>query len=136
MAQRVPALTMVRTAGFWLALVMMVLQAVNALRAFTDPAGFAAYMGLPLSDGAETAFVAVYGLRTAFVAGLIAVFVLLGRLDALAWMALVALVMPLGDAWLTFQAGAPMAVVGRHGAIALYVLVAFFFLWRAKERAS
>ena len=125
-----------RTIGFWLAVIMAALQAFNAWRAFTDPSGFAAYMGLPLTDGADPAFVLVYGLRTLFIAGLITAFLALRNLDALAWMALVALIMPIGDAWLTAQAGAPTVIVFRHVAIALYVLLAFFFLRRAVERTS
>lgn len=132
-SHRAPA---TRTIGFWLAVVMAALQALNALRAITDPSGFAAYMGLPLADGADQAFVLVYGLRTLFIAGLITAFLVLKNMDALAWMALIALIMPIGDAWLTAQAGAPTVVILRHCAIALYVLLAFFFLRRSAQRTS
>jgi hypothetical protein len=52
-------------------------------------------------------------------------------------MALAALLMPLGDAWLTTSAGAGAAVVGRHLVIALFLLVASHFLSRAaRAKAS
>ncbi|MEO0881459.1 MAG: DUF4267 domain-containing protein [Pseudomonadota bacterium] len=127
---------MVRTVGFWLAAVMAVLQALNAIRAFTDPAGFATYMGLPLADLADAGFVGVYGLRTAFIAGLIVVLLATKRLHALAWMAGVAILMPAGDAWLTWQAGADSSIVARHAAIMVYVILAFVFLQRAAERVA
>lgn len=127
---------MLRTAGFWLALVMAVLQAVNAVRAFADPAGFADYIGLPLADASDVGFVHVYGLRTAFIAGLVLVFLALRRLDALVWMALVAVLMPVGDAVLASNAGAPTATIARHATIAVYVFVAFVFLRRAAARMA
>src|SRR6185369_8110476 len=90
------------------------LMIVNTVRAFVEPVEFARYMGLPLSDAANAAFVQVYGLRAAFL-GLFAL-VLLWRADmfALGAFAAVAVVMPLGDAALASQAGAPIAIVGRH----------------------
>jgi hypothetical protein len=96
---------------------------VNTVRAFVEPAAFASYMGLPLSDTGNTAFVQVYGLRAAFL-GLFAL-VLLWRADmfALGAFAAVAVVMPLGDAYLTMQAGAPLAIVGRHLFTALVLIV-------------
>jgi hypothetical protein len=51
-------------------------------------------------------------------------------------MALAALIMPVGDAVLTQQAEAPLAIVARHGLIAVYVLVAFIFLRRAAARSA
>jgi hypothetical protein len=62
-------------------------------------------------------------LRAAFL-GLFAL-VLLWRADmfALGAFAAVAVVMPLGDAFLTAQAGAPIAIVGRHLFSALVLIV-------------
>jgi hypothetical protein len=67
-----------RTVGVWLAAVMAALQALNALRSFADPIGYAAYMGLPLADAADTGFVLVYGLRAAFIALLVFFFLMRG----------------------------------------------------------
>lgn len=127
---------MMKTAGFWLAAIMGIMQALNAVRALIDPVAFSAYMGLPLEDSADVGFVLVYGLRTAFIAILIGVFLLLKRLDALAWMALVALLLPIGDAWLATQSGASAAIIARHVAIAVYLLIAFVFLRRAAHRIA
>jgi len=136
MTNNVQPTPMLRTTGFWLAAMMAVFQAANAVRSIGDPVQFAGYMGLPLENAADIGFVAVYGLRAGFISLMITILLLRRQLDALAWVALAALVMPIGDAWLTFSAGAPAATVARHGAVAAYVLVAFVFLRRAADRVS
>jgi hypothetical protein len=120
-----------RTAGFWLAAAIAGLQCVNALRTALDPQGFATYMGLPVEQLSALGWVQVYGLRAGFIAVLTGV--LLARCDfaALRWMALAALLMPLGEAYLAFSAGAGATIVARHLAIALFLLVAAHFLARA-----
>ena len=119
-----------RIAAFWLAAAIAVLQGVNAVRTVLDPQGFATYMGLPVDQPSAVSWVQVYGLRAGFIALLTAV--LLARCDfaALRWMALAALLMPLGDAWLTAGAGTGLPIIGRHLAIALFLLVASHFLGR------
>ena len=103
-----------RTAGFWMALIMGLSQTVSAVRAFSDPSGFADYMGLALFGSGDTGFIYVYGLRTAFIAILVFLLAALKRLDALSWMALVAILMPVGDAIFAAGAGAPSAARGRR----------------------
>jgi hypothetical protein len=125
-----------RTIGFWMSLPLGLLQGVNALRVLADPAGFAAYMGLPLASPADGSWVLVYGSRTAFIAALVTIFVLRRDLQALKWTALAALVMPLCDALLAAQAGAPAATIVRHGLIALYLLVTVVMLWVAARRPA
>src|SRR6185295_13969172 len=109
--------------GAWLAVALAALMIVNTVRAFVEPAAFAAYMGLPLADPGNAAFVQVYGLRAAFL-GLFAL-VLLWRADmfALGAFAAVAVLMPLGDAYLAQTAGAPPEIVGRHLVSALILIV-------------
>lgn len=119
-----------RTVGFWIAALMAVLQALNAIRAFAAPVSFADYMGLPLQNAADVGFVYVYGLRAAFISLLVILFLAVRRFDALAWTAVAALLMPVGDAMLAQNAGAAPATVLRHAAIAVYVFVAFFVLRR------
>ncbi|MEL6363111.1 MAG: DUF4267 domain-containing protein [Pseudomonadota bacterium] len=119
-----------KTVGFWIAALMGVLQALNAVRAFAAPVTFADYMGLPLEHTSDVGFVYVYGLRAAFIAILVVLFLGLRRFDALAWTAVAALIMPVGDLLLAHNAGAPLATVSRHAAIAVYVLAAFFVLRR------
>ncbi len=117
----------------WLVLLLGFYMLFNTARAFADPAAFAAYMGLPLSDPANGAFVQVYALRAAFL-GVFAL-ALLWRCDtrALALFATVAILMPVGDAILTATHGASLAIVARHAATAiLLALTATLLAHRAK----
>jgi len=61
--------------GFWLAIVMALLMFVNFARSLLDPTGFSAYMGLPIKEMTDLAWVQVYGLRALFI-GLLVVFFL------------------------------------------------------------
>ncbi|MBY0344998.1 MAG: DUF4267 domain-containing protein [Sphingomonadales bacterium] len=124
-----------RTAGSWLAAAIAALQGLNAVRTVLDPQGFATYMGLPVDQLSALGWVQVYGLRAGFIAVLTAVLLARSDFAALRWMALAALLMPLGDAYLAFSAGAGPPIVGRHLAIAVFLLVAALFLGRtAKAR--
>jgi hypothetical protein len=126
-----------RTVGFWLAAAIAALQGVNAARTVIDPQGFATYMGLPVEQLSALGWVQVYGLRSGFIAVLTAVLLTRGDFAALRWMALAALLMPLGDAWLTASAGAGLPIIGRHLATAAFLLVAALFLSRAaRAKAS
>ncbi|MFY8047350.1 MAG: DUF4267 domain-containing protein [Erythrobacter sp.] len=133
MATQVQGFRSTRTAGFWLAATIAALQGVNAVRTVLDPQGFASYMGLPVDQLSAFGWVQVYGLRAGFIAVLTVVLLARSDFAALRWMALAALLMPLGDAWLTTSAGAGAAVVGRHLVIALFLLVASHFLSRAAQ---
>jgi len=125
-----------RTIGYWMAAPMALLQAVNAVRAFIAPQGFAEYMGAPLASASDASWVLVYGLRTAFIALLAGIFWLRRDVGALKWMALAALLMPIGDAWIAYGVGAAPATVARHGAIAVYVLIATVALFAADRRVD
>ncbi|MEM9620013.1 MAG: DUF4267 domain-containing protein [Pseudomonadota bacterium] len=116
--------------GFWLALLMALSQALNAFRAFTDPVGFAAYLGLPLVDVQDIGFVHVYGLRALFIALLVGLFLWQKDLRAVQWTAVAALVMPLGDVLLTVNAGASTGTVVRHVLIAVVVGATALLIWR------
>lgn len=107
----------------WLVLLLGLFMLFNTARALLDPAAFAVYMGLPLADPANGAFVHVYAIRAAFL-GLFALALLwLGNTRALALFATVAIVMPVGDAILTAINGAPLAIVARHAATAILLAV-------------
>lgn len=121
-----------RSVGFWLCVIMGLAQALNAVRSFVEPIGFAVYMGAPLANPVDTAFVQIFGLRCAFIAAVIATFLWLRNLDAMRWIALVGWPIPLGDAWLAWQAAAPAFTIGRHIAIAAYILIAFVVLSRQR----
>jgi hypothetical protein len=125
-----------RTPGFWLAVPLAVLQAINVGRALSDPSGFADYFGAPVSDSGAIAWVQVYALRTAFITGLVSVFLLRRDLRALFWTAAVATIMPLGDAWIAYSAGAPQDTLLRHLLIGIYVVVTCIALAFASRRVG
>lgn len=127
-----------RSIGYWMAILMGLSQAANAVRAFVDPSGFASYMGLPLVDGSDPDFVYVYGLRTTFIAILVGIFAVMRNVSSLKWMGLAALVMPLGDVILTVQAGADTAIIIRHTVITAYVAATVLFLhtWTRKYKVG
>lgn len=128
--------TPTRTVGFWMAVPMALLQALNSVRAMLDPEGFAVYMGAPLAASGDTAWVMIYAFRAGFIALLVAALLVRRDLDALKWTALAALVMPLGDAWVAQGAGAGTATIGRHLGIAAYVTLAMIALFiAARPRA-
>lgn len=119
-----------RSPGSWMVAAGAVLMFVNAARAFASPEAFAGYLGLPLVSAADAGLVYVYGLRALFI-GLLAAVLLGARAPrALSLLALTAIVMPVGDAWLTFQAGASAATVGRHIGIAVFLATAGVLLLR------
>ena len=131
MARQANEFRRTRTTGFWLAAAVAVLQGVNAIRTVLDPTGFATYMGLPADQPSALSWVQVYGLRAGFIALLTAVLLARSEFAALRWMALAALLMPIGDAWLAADAGAGLPIVGRHLGIALFLLVTSHFPGRA-----
>jgi hypothetical protein len=125
-----------REPGFWLALLLVVAQCVNVLRVALDADGFAAYFGVPLAAPADAAWVAVYALRTAFIAAFAGWLLWRRQLAALSVFALLALLLPLGDLWLAAGAGAPTATLLRHAAIGVVLLAAWAFIARWAARAG
>jgi Domain of unknown function (DUF4267) len=123
-------------AGFWLAAAMALLMLVNFARTMSDPAGFSVYMGLPMKDAADAAWVQVYGFRALFI-GLLVVFFLI-RVDpaSLKGVAALAIVMALGDAWLVSRAGG--STTTRHLATAAVLVLAAWALhrWQAALAAA
>lgn len=121
-----------RAAGPWMAAAGAALMFFNTARAFADPGGFARYLGMPLADLADAGLVNVYALRALFVGVLVILLLAAREGRALALLAFAAVVMPVGDAVLTFQAGAPAATVARHIGIALFLLATGILLWRGR----
>jgi hypothetical protein len=116
--------------GFWMALLMILSQLVNAVRAFADPVSFAAYMGLPLIHTVDVGFVEVYGLRALFLAVFASVLIYTKQIRALSLLALFAVIMPIGDVILASHAGASTSIIVRHMVIGLFLLLAGYFLNR------
>jgi len=126
----------IRSVGFWLAVAMSALQGLNAVRTLLDPVGFASYMGVSINATEQAAWVQIYGLRAAFISLLVTVLIIRQDMAALKWTAIAALVMPLGDAWLASQAGAPPSIVARHMGIAVFLILASYFLGRAARQQA
>lgn len=125
-----------RSTGVVMAGLGALLMLVNAARAFLNPAAFATYLGLPLMSASDAGLVQVYGLRALFIGMLIVTLLALRQRTALWVVALTAVVMPVGDAIMTAVAGAPGTIVGRHLAIAVFLLVAGYLLRRDAARLS
>jgi uncharacterized membrane protein YfcA len=120
-----------RSAGSWLVVPMAVLMLVNFGRTLLDPIGFAAYLGLPLQNVADFCLIQLYGLRALFI-GLFASYLLWReKATELKWFAWLAIVMPVGDACLVWQAGGTQAIIVRHCLTAVYLLVAGTVLHRS-----
>lgn len=113
---------------------MAVSQAVSAARAFADPAAFASYMGLPIAPGEAAGFVTVYALRTTLIAALVLFLALTGRLRELGVMAVIAILLPVGDAILAAGAGASPSTVYRHAGIAVFLTFTAIMLLRDSRR--
>ena len=119
-----------RSVGVWMAAILALSQGINAFRAVADPLAFSAYMGLPVSEPREAGFVFVYALRAAFLGLFAAILIARNDIQTLKIFALAALLMPLGDAALTWRAGAPGVIVARHIAYVVYIGVTAFLLHR------
>lgn len=119
-----------------LVLVMVILQAVNVVRVVADPVGFSEYMGLGLDQEEDASFVYVYGLRTAFIVIIVGALVYLRDYRMLCVVATAALVLPIGDAFLSLQAEASTAIVLRHTAIAFYLGSTAFVLSKAVRETN
>ena len=98
------------------------------MRSLSRPEPFAAYLGLPLADPRDAGMVWVYGLRAVFIALAVSALLVLGDPRPLGWLCAAAVVMPVGDAVLTRNAGAPRATVIRHIAIATVLATAAVLL--------
>lgn len=130
-----PRLSGVQTAGLILCGAMALYMAFNVVRAAADPGAFAATLGAPLADPSDTGFVLVYAFRAAFLALLVGWLAATRNVPVLRFVALAALVMPIGDAWLVGGLGAPPATVTRHIVIAVVLLLVWALLGVRKREA-
>jgi Domain of unknown function (DUF4267) len=123
-----------RSTGSWMVVPMVVLMLLNFGRTLLDPIGFAAYLGLPLQNVADFGLIQVYGLRALFI-GLFASYLLWReKTTELKWFAWLAIVMPVGDACLVWQAGGTQAIIFRHCLTAAYLLVVGVVLHRSLRK--
>jgi Domain of unknown function (DUF4267) len=131
-----PTSPRLRSAGYWMVTIMALLMFVNFGRALFDPVGFAAYVGLPISGDDQAGFVRLYAFRALFLGLFTAFSVWRSETRTLMLFALIAVVMPIGDAILTAEAGAGLTTVGRHVGIAVFLLVTAFALNRMAIRQT
>jgi hypothetical protein len=111
-----PDMSAMGRAGVVMAILMAGYMLFNAVTAWTDPQGFAARLGLAATSPDSFGWVGVYALRAAFIGLLLAALVLARQWRALFLVAVAALIMPMGDAVLTYSVGSPAYV--RHLVIA------------------
>lgn len=116
--------------------IMALLMLVNFGRALLDPVGFATYVGLPISGDDQAGFVHLYAFRALFLGLFAAFLVWRDQTKTLMWFALIAVVMPIGDAILTANAGAGLPTVGRHIGIAVFLVATAFALNRVAIRQA
>jgi hypothetical protein len=108
----------------------------NAAQAWIDPQAFASRLGLAAAASDSEAWVRIYALRAAFIALVLSGLALSRLWRAMFLLSVAALIMPLGDALLTFAAGAPVAVIGRHLMIAAVIAVSAALLAQAAKTAK
>jgi hypothetical protein len=123
--------------GFWMVAAMALLQGVYAAQAFLSPDAFAASRGTPLAADGNPAWVLTYAYRTAFVSLTVMLLLVRGAMSTLRWVALAALVMPVGDLLIALEAGASRSILLRHiGTIAyLGITVAVITRWLHRNPA-
>lgn len=128
------ALSPWRSPGIWLSIALSAFLLSNVVRALVNPVDFAANFGTPLTTGSDTAFVIVYATRTLFVALFGLVLIARAQWKTLPLFALVAVIMPVGDALLVASQGGAAAILARHIATAVVVLVTWLLLRRWVRR--
>jgi hypothetical protein len=119
---------LVQNLAIVLVFLMALLQGLYAFYAYLDPSSFAVLRGTELHDQGDTDWVRIYASRTLFVALIIGFLLYLKNFRILAWAALFGTVMPVADALLALQAGATSAVVYKHIATVIYLLITFVLL--------
>lgn len=127
-----------RSLGFWMVAAMALLQGVYAVQAFLSPDTFAASRGTPLVNSGDPAWILTYACRTIFVSLTIMLLLARGAMSTLRWVALLALVMPVGDLLIALDAGAPRANLLRHVGTIAYLAATFAVItrWLHKTRLS
>ena len=109
--------------AFLLVLLMALLQGFYAVYAFIDPSGFATLRGTELIANGDLDWVRIYASRTLFVSLIIGFLLCKKNYKILMWAALFGVVMPLTDGLLAYTAQAATAVVLKHAATVIYLLL-------------
>lgn len=131
-----PSFNAMRSVGFWLAVALALSQWGNALRVVLGPVAYGDYMGLPLSAESDAAWVYVYALRALFLGSFAFFLLLTRRYGVLGHMAVIAVVMPIGDFILVLLAHGSNATLARHALIACVLVAAAISLRRLAQRCE
>ena len=115
-------ITKLEIVGLVLVALIVLLQGFYGTFAFIDPAKFSAVRGTELFSVMDADWVKIYGSRTIFI--------------VLMWGALFAVVMPITDGLLAYQAQAPFKVVAKHIVTILYLLIIFFVLKKVADNKA
>jgi hypothetical protein len=107
---------------------MILLQAFYGAFAYIDPTAFSNARGTELFSPLDADWVNIYGSRTIFIALFFGFLLYTRNYSILMWGALFAIVMPITDGILAYQAEAPFKVVFKHIATIAYLVITFFVL--------
>ena len=115
-------------AGFVLVFLMILLQGVYGAISIIEPATFSSLRGTELFSDMDADWVRIYGSRTIFITLIFGYLLYARNYVVLMWGALFAVVMPITDGLLGYEAQAPFKVVAKHIATIVYLLVIFVVL--------
>jgi len=107
---------------------MILLQGFYGVMSIIEPAAFSGLRGTELFSSMDVDWVRVYGSRTIFITLIFGYLLYARNYVVLMWGALFAVVMPITDGVLAYEAQAPFTVVAKHIATVVYLLVIFFLL--------
>ena len=122
--------------GFVLVLFIVLLQGFYGTFAFIDPANFSTVRGTELFSDMDADWVKIYGSRTIFITLIFGYLLYTRNHIVLMWGALFAVVMPITDGLLAYEAQAPFKVVAKHIATILYLLIIFFVLKKVSAKKA
>jgi len=118
-------MTKLEKVGFVLVSLIVLLQGFYGTFSFIDPAAFSAVRGTELFSSMDADWVKIYGSRTIFITLIFGYLLYTRNHIILMWGALFAIVMPVTDGLLAYQAQAPFKVVAKHIATIVYLLIIF-----------
>lgn len=114
--------------SFVLVALIVLLQGFYGTFAFIDPAMFSVVRGTELFSDLDADWVKIYGSRTIFITLIFGYLLYTRNYIVLMWGALFAVVMPITDGLLAYEAQAPFKVVAKHVATIVYLLIILLVL--------
>lgn len=118
-------ITKLEKVGIVLVSLIVLLQGFYGTFSFIDPAAFSTVRGTELFSGMDADWVKIYGSRTIFITLIFGYLLYTRNHIVLMWGALFAVVMPITDGLLAYEAQAPFKVVVKHIATIVYLLIIF-----------